>query len=513
MTRGIVYLVGAGPGDPGLLTLRGRELLGTCDDVVYDALVSEALLTTTLGNRDVTRHFVGKRGGDASSTPQQEIEGLLVRLARNGRRVVRLKGGDPFVFGRGGEEAQALARAGIPFEIVPGITAGIAGPAYAGIPVTHRGVATSVTFVTGHEDPEKPERATDWASLARSGATLVLYMGVRTLPEVVRELLAAGRAPDTPAAVVERATYPGQRVVIGTLTTIAERAREAGIVAPAITIVGEVVRLNAEIEWFERRPLSGQRIVVTRARAQASSLSARLRELGAEVIEMPAIRIEQLDSAPLHHALDRLREYEWVMFTSQNAVDLVWRAMRARGLDARSLGHARIAAIGRATAEALLDCGLMADVVPERFVAESLVSALERRDDVRRRRVLLPRAADARDVLPDGLRELGADVDVIPIYRTVLDGDRAAHVADRLRAGTIDLVTLSSSSTARFFVDAVGAEAARAAAVASIGPVTSATASSLGLRVTIEAAESTIEGLVEAIVAGRRSLDEAGVAR
>jgi uroporphyrinogen III methyltransferase/synthase len=504
VTVGIVYLVGAGPGDPGLLTIRGRELLRSCDDVVYDALVSEELLATELAGREVGRHFVGKRGGGAGSARQEEIERLLVTLAREGRRVVRLKGGDPFVFGRGGEEAQALARAGIPFAIVPGVTAGIAGPAYAGIPVTHRGAATAVTLVTGHEDPEKGERGTDWRALARTGATLVLYMGVRTLPEIVGELLAGGRAADTPAAVIERATYPDQRVVTGTLATIADNAHVAGVKAPAIAIVGDVVRMRDEIEWLERRPLAGKHIVVTRARAQASSLSVRLRELGAEVIEMPAIRLEPLDPAPLHRALDRVGEYDWLMLTSQNAVELLWRAMRARDLDARALGHARIAAIGRATADALLDRGLAADVVPERFVAESLVDALRLRDDVGGRRVLLPRAADARDVLPDGLRALGATVDVIAIYRTVRDGDGAARVADRLRAGDVDLVTLTSSSTAHFFVDAVGAEAARAAPMASIGPVTSAAAEALGLRVAVEARASTIDGLVEAILAFTR---------
>lgn len=498
--RGIVYLVGAGPGDPGLLTIRARELLRSCDDVVYDALVNEDILTAELADRDVERHFVGKRGGADASVRQDEIDALLVRLARDGRRVVRLKGGDPFVFGRGGEEAQALASAGISFEIVPGVSAGIAAPAYAGIPVTHRSVATAVTFVTGHEDPEKDASGTDWRALAQSGATLVLYMGVRTLPDVVRELLAGGRVGDTPTAVIERATYPSQRVIMATLSTIVERARDANVSAPAITIVGDVVRLREQIEWFDRRPLAGKRIVVTRARAQASSLSARLRELGAEVIEMPAIRIEPLDPAPLQRALDRLSDYAWLIFTSQNAVNLMWEAMRSRGLDARSLGHARVAAIGRATADALLDHGLAPDVVPEQFVAESLVEALRRRDDVSGTRVLLARAADARDVLPDGLRALGAQVDEIPIYRSVLDGDGATRVAARLNAGEIDLVTLTSSSTAHFFLEAVGAEAARAAPVASIGPVTSRTARSLGLRVDVEAREATIAGLVEAVV-------------
>ncbi|HET9809104.1 MAG TPA: uroporphyrinogen-III C-methyltransferase [Candidatus Limnocylindria bacterium] len=504
MTTGTVYLVGAGPGDPGLLTIRARELLQSCDDVVYDALVNEEMLSAELGGRDVARHFVGKRGGDSASARQGDIERLLVRLAREGRRVVRLKGGDPFVFGRGGEEAQVLADAGIPFEIVPGITAGVAGPAYAGIPVTHRGAATAVTLVTGHEDPDKGERGTDWRALARTNATLVLYMGVRTLPEVVRELLAGGRSADTPAAVIERATYPAQRVIMGTLATIADRAREASVGAPAITIVGDVVGLRDEIEWFDRRPLAGARIVVTRARAQASSLSARLRELGADVIEMPAIRVEPLDTGPLDRALAVVPEYDWMIFTSQNAVEVVWGAMRARGLDARTLGGVRIAAIGRATADALLDHGMAADVVPQRFVAESLVEALETRDDVSGRRVLLPRAADARDVLPDGLRALGAEVDVVPIYRTVMDGEGAARVAARLTAGDVDLVTLTSSSTARYFVDAVGADAARAAPVASIGPVTSAAARALGLRVAVEAEESTIAGLIAALTTLRR---------
>jgi uroporphyrinogen III methyltransferase/synthase len=499
-SRGIVYLVGAGPGDPGLLTVRARELLQSCDDVVYDALVNEDMLAAELGDRDVKRHFAGKRGGEGASALQDDIDALLVALAGKGRRVVRLKGGDPFVFGRGGEEAQALARAGVAFEVVPGVTAGIAAPAYAGVPVTHRGIATAVTFVTGHEDPEKGATKTDWDALARSGATLVLYMGVRTLPDVVRELLAGGRAADTPAAVIERATLPTQRVVVASLAKIADCAREANIVAPAITIVGDVVRLREEIEWIERRPLAGKRIVVTRARAQASALSARLRELGADVIEMPAIRIEPLDLAPLHRALETLHSYDWLVFTSQNAVEIFWSAMRNHRLDARSLGHARVAAIGRATADALLAHGVAADLVPPQFVAESLLEVMAARSDVAGKRVLLPRAAAARDLLPRGLRAIGARVEEISIYRSVMDGDGAAQVATRLRKGEVDLTTLTSSSTAQFFVDAVGAEAARAAPVASIGPIASEAARTLGLRVGVEAEEATIGGLVEAVV-------------
>jgi uroporphyrinogen III methyltransferase/synthase len=484
--------------------MRGRELLRSCDAVVYDALVSEELLAKELAGRDVERHFVGKRGGDSASTRQGEIEALLVRLGRAGRRVVRLKGGDPFVFGRGGEEAQALARAGVAFEVVPGITAGIAGPAYAGIPVTHRGLATAVTFVTAHEDPEKSERGTDWRALAQSGATLVLYMGVRTLPDVVQGLLDGGRSAETPAAIVERGTLPGQRVVTATLATITERARAAGIAAPAITIVGDVVALRDQIQWLERRPLTATCVIVTRARAQASSLAERLRELGAQVIEMPAIRIESLPPDPLHDALRRIGDYDWVVLASQNAVDIVWRATRDLGLDARAFGHAKLAAIGRATADALLGHGLAADVIPDRFVAEALVETLRGREDVAGRRVLLPGAVGARDALADGLRATGAHVDVIPIYRTVIDAEGAAGVTELLRRGEADLVTLTSASTARFFVEAVGADLARAVPAASIGPITTAAARELGLHVAVEAETSTIDGLVEAIVSFRR---------
>lgn len=495
--RGIVYLVGAGPGDPGLLTIRGRELLRTCDVVVYDALVSEQLLATELGGRDVERHFVGKRGGESGSARQEEIEALLVKLARDGRRVVRLKGGDPFVFGRGGEEAQALAREGIAFEVVPGVTAGIAAPAYAGIPVTHRGRATSVAFVTGHEDPDKTSSAIDWRSLANVD-TLVLYMGMRTLRAVIADLVAAGRSPTTPAAVIERGTLPSQRVVTGTLETIAQRARDASIEAPAVAVIGDVVALRDDIEWLSRRPLAGKRIVVTRVRAQASALAMQLREAGADVLEMPAIRIEPLGSAPLHRALDALASYQWVVFTSQNTVDMVWRALRERGGDARAFAGARIAAVGPATAEALLACGIAPDLVPVQYVGEALADALRESGDLTGARVLLARAESARDVVPDVLRASGAYVDTIAVYRTVADAAGAANVRSRLLAGEIDLVTVTSSSTVRYFVDAVGEDAARAAPLASIGPVTTATARERGLTIAVEAAEATISALVEA---------------
>lgn len=497
--RGIVYLVGAGPGDPGLLTIRGRELLRTCDAVVYDALVSEQLLATELGGRDVERHFVGKRGGQGGSARQEEIEALLVKLAREGRRVVRLKGGDPFVFGRGGEEAQTLAREGIAFEIVPGVTAGIAAPAYAGIPVTHRGRATSVVFVTGHEDPDKTASTIDWRGLAQVD-TLVLYMGVRTLPAVIADLVAAGRSPSTAAAVIERGTLPSQRVVTGALGTIVQQAHDAGIEAPAIAVIGDVVALRDDIDWWSRRPLAGKRIVVTRARAQASTLAMHLRELGADVLEMPTIRIEPLDVAPLLRALDVIASYQWVVFTSQNTVEVVWRALRERGGDARSFAGTRIAAIGPATAEALLSCGIASDLVPPTYVGEALADALREAADVRGARVLLARAESARDVVPDVLRASGAHVDAIAVYRTVADSHGAAGVRSRLLAGEVDLVTVTSSSTVRYFVDAVGDDAARAAPLASIGPITTATARALGLTIAVDATEASVSALVDAVV-------------
>jgi len=337
---GIVYLVGAGPGDPGLLTLRGGELLVTCDAIVYDALAKPALLAlASVQERDVPveLHDVGKRGGLSDSARQDEINALLVRLASEGKRVVRLKGGDPLVFGRGSEEAQALAAAGVPFEIVPGVTAGIAGPTYAGIPVTHRGLATSVTFVTGHEDPTKDASTVDWSALARAGGTIVLYMGVKTLPRTAAALIAGGMSADTPAAAVEWGTYPRQRTVVATLSTLSDAMERDGFAAPVITIIGAVVSLRDEIAWFDRRPLFGKRIVVTRARSQAASLSERLSAAGADVIEMPATRIERTDAAALRSALSRIAEYGWAIFTSQNAVRIFWESLRADGSDARSL--------------------------------------------------------------------------------------------------------------------------------------------------------------------------------
>jgi uroporphyrinogen III methyltransferase/synthase len=502
MTRGMVYLVGAGPGDPGLLTLRGGELLVTCDAIVYDALANPGLLALArVAERPVPVevHDVGKRGGASESARQDDINQLLVRLGREGKRVVRLKGGDPLVFGRGSEEAQALAAAGVPFEIVPGVTAGIAAPAYAGIPVTHRKMATSVTFVTGHEDPTKASTQVNWAALAKSGGTIVLYMGVKTLPSIARALIAGGMSKDTPAAAIQWGTYARQRTVSATLDTLSEAIARDGLTAPVITVIGPVAALREEIGWFDRRPLFGRRVVVTRARSQAASLSDRLAAAGAEVVEMPATRIEAADDQPLVAALENVNQYGWIVFTSQNGVRLFWEALRRMGRDARALAGVKIAAVGPATADALLDHGLAVDVSPERFVAEGLLDALRDRRDVSGARVLYAAAEGARELLQEGLEAMGATVDRVTLYRSVPDAAGADELRARLARGEADLVTFTSASSVKAFVDAVGAELAARTPAASIGPITTEAARAAGMDVAIEASRSTIDGLVDAI--------------
>jgi uroporphyrinogen III methyltransferase / synthase len=494
----MVYLVGAGPGDPGLITVRGRDLLATCDAVVYDALANPALLLCLRAEP----YDVGKRGGSADSARQQEISALLVRLAREGKRVVRLKGGDPFVFGRGSEEAQALAAAGIRFEVVPGITAGIAAPAYAGIPVTHRGVSTSVTFVTGHEDPTKGAPIIDWSALARAGGTLVLYMSVRALPRIVEQLRSAGLADETPAAAIQWGTRADQRTLVATLATLEERVEKARLVAPVIFVIGDVVHLRDEIAWFEQRPLFGWRVLVTRAQSPTSTLADSLTSAGAEVVEVPATRIEPLDPGRLRGAISHLDAYDWIAFTSQNGVDQFWKTLHDCGLDTRALAAFRVVAVGPATGDALLAHGVMVDVTPQRFVAEGVLEALAQREDIRDARVLYVAAEGAREVLPNGLTELGARVDVVPVYRSV--PDPAARDAMREFAASASersLVAFTSASAVRAYVEGVGSEIAQRPSVATIGPATSAAAREAGLDVRVEASPSTIASLVDAIVA------------
>ena len=483
-----VYLVGAGPGDPGLLTVRALELIAAADVIVYDRLIPASALDGV--RPDATLIYAGKEGG-GPSMPQAEISQLLVSHGLSAETVVRLKGGDPFVFGRGGEEAEELRAAGIPFEVVPGVTAGVAGPAYAGIPVTHRDAASAVAFVTGHEDPSKSGSALDWDALAAFPGTLVFYMGVRHLPEITSSLIGAGRDPNQPAAVVSRGTLPDQRVVTGTLRSIATVASEAQIRAPAVVVAGRVAGLRDALAWFESRPLAGVSVAVARARAQASGLATRLAGLGAAVIEAPAIRIVPLDGP----ALD-VRGYDLVCLTSPNGVRLLFSRLAAAGLDARALAGACVAAIGPGTASALRAHGVIADVVPEQFVAEGLVHAL---GDVPFRRALVARAAEARDVLPDALRERGAEVDVVALYETVaspLSDDQLAAVAEA------DYVTFTSSSTVRFFCQSAGRGPGwrPRARLVSIGPVTSATLREHGLEPDVEATRHDIDGVVEALI-------------
>jgi uroporphyrinogen III methyltransferase/synthase len=482
-----VYLVGAGPGDPGLLTARALELIAAADVVVYDRLIPPSALDRARPDAELL--YAGKEGG-GPSMPQAEIEQLLVKRGAAGRTVVRLKGGDPFVFGRGGEEAEALRAAGIPFEVVPGVTAGIAAPAYAGIPVTHRDSASAVAFVTGHEDPSKPSSALDWEALAAFPGTLVVYMGVRQLEAIAAQLVAAGRDRSQPAAVIERGTFSDQRVVDGTLGTIASLARSASVSAPAIAVFGPVAALREDLQWFETRPLARVSVAVTRARAQASGLAARLRALGATVVEAPAIRI-----APLPGPAPDLQRYDLVCLTSPNGVRLLFERLAAVGRDARSLAGARVAAIGPGTAAALREHGVIADVIPERFVAEGLVEALE---EIPVNRALVARAAEARDLLPDALRARGAEADVIALYETLpepLTGPQLELI------GAADYVTFTSSSTVRFFFDAAAERLRPDTRLVSIGPVTSTALRERGVEPQVEASRHDIDGLVQALIA------------
>jgi uroporphyrinogen III methyltransferase/synthase len=482
-----VYLVGAGPGDPGLLTVRALELIAAADVIIYDRLIPATALDGA--RADALRIYAGKEGG-GPSVSQEEIDGLLVEHGAAGREVVRLKGGDPFVFGRGGEEAEQLHAAGVAFEVVPGITAAVAASAYAGIPVTHREAASAVAFVTGHEDPGKTESALDWEALARFPGTLCVYMGVRQLEAITRRLIDGGRPESEPAAVIQSGTLPHQRVVLGTLATIDSVAVAEKVRAPAIALFGEVAALRSQLAWFESRPLAGVTVAVTRARAQSSGLAARLRGLGADAVEAPAIRIAAIEGpAP---AVDT---YDLICLTSPNGVRMLFHRLALAGRDARSLAGARVAAIGPGTAAALREHGVIADIVPERFVAEGLVEALA---DVPVSRVLIARAAEARDVLPDALRERGAHVDVVALYETVAepfdDGRRAA-------VARADYVTFTSSSTVNFFFAALdGAELSKRTRLASIGPVTSDALRGRGLDPDVEARRHDIDGLVQALI-------------
>ena len=497
----MVYLVGAGPGDPGLLTVKAHACLEKADTVVYDYLADSRILA--LVPEEAERIYVGKSAGN-HAMKQEDISKLLVKLSREGKCVVRLKGGDPFVFGRGGEEALLLAENGLPFEIVPGVTSAIAVPAYAGIPVTHRGVAVSFAVITGHEDPTKEASGLDWQKLATGVDTLVFLMGVGNLPAITAELMRHGRAGNTPAAVIRWGTRPEQETLITTVENAADDVARAGLKPPAIFLVGDVVRYREKLRWFdapERRPLFGKRVLVTRARAQASKLTEGLEALGAACLEVPAIRIAEPSDggAALRAAIVHVADYDWLIFTSANGVEHFFRALDAAGKDARALARAKVAAIGPATANALAACGVRADCVPGEYRAEAVVEALK--GDVKSgTRVLLARAEEAREVLPESLTALGAEVTVAAAYSTKQAEADGAALAKKLTSGEIDIVTFTSSSTAKNLCAILGgAEPLLHVKCVAIGPITAKTCEALGIKPAAVAKEYTIEGLIETI--------------
>jgi len=502
MRKGTVYLVGAGPGDPKLITRRGWELIGMADVIVYDRLVSQRLLDSARPSAEII--FAGKSPGNHALS-QQDICWLLISKATAGADiVVRLKGGDPFVFGRGGEEAEALQAAGIPFEVVPGVTSAVAAPAYAGIPVTHRDYASSLAIITGNEDPDKEDSSIAWDKIATGADTLVFLMGMANLGEIARQLMAHGRPPETPAALIRWGTKPEQQVLVGTLADINAKALEKGMTNPAVIIVGEVVSLREKLSWFENKPLSGKRILVTRAREQASLLSEKITALGGEPLEFPTIMLEDPEDWSLvDRCIEELERYNWVIFTSVNGVEYFFRRLRHQGRDIRALHRAHLCAIGPKTREALEGYGLLVEYVPTEYRAEEIAAGL-RGKITPGERVLLPRAREARKVLPEMLRKMGAHVEDVAVYRTVPVTDKGETLKNMIHRGEIDLVTFTSSSTVRNFMHLIGEHSfgtlEKRPVTACIGPITADTARRLNLPVDIQAEVYTIDGLIEAII-------------
>ena len=495
---GWVALVGAGPGDPELLTIRGRRYLESADVVIYDRLVDRRLLGHA--PREAELVDVGKRPGE-SRDRQSDINALLVQRAQSGKRVVRLKGGDPFIFGRGGEEVAALAEASIPFEVVPGITSAIGAPTYAGIPLTHRGVASSLTIVTGSESPDKEGTLVDWDRLAKSNGTLSLLMSWQNLPAITQALIDGGRAEDTPTAVVQWGTWPNQETVVGQLVSIADSAKRAGLSNPVVVVVGEVVNLRAVSRWFDNRPLFGKRVLVTRSRTQSADLVDRLERAGAEPVEVPTIEIQPVeDTREIDSALARLTDYEWVVFTSTNTVEQLFERLDAMGHDSRQFHASRVAAIGTATAASLRERGVVADLVSRESVSQSLIDDLAEQGVIGKN-ILLPGAEVRPDRLKRGLEKLGAVVHEVILYRTVLPSGASGRLAEALESG-VDIITFTSSSTVTNLMALLDGDVNRLeeVGIACIGPVTAETARKAGLNVDILAQDSTAAGLVNAIV-------------
>ncbi|AIF49579.1 uroporphyrinogen-III C-methyltransferase [Pelosinus sp. UFO1] len=499
MKQGMVYLVGAGPGDYKLISVKALEYIQQADTIVYDRLADDRLLSTA--RPDVELIYVGKASSNHTMR-QEDINQLLVDKAKEGKNVVRLKGGDPFVFGRGGEEALTLVENKVSFEVVPGITSAISVPAYAGIPVTHRGIATSFAVITGHEDPTKAESTIKWSHLATAVDTLVFLMGVENLPHITTKLIENGRSADTPAAVIRWGTKPEQRVLVTTVGKAAADVAREGIKPPAIFIVGEVVNLRQDLAWFDQRLLFGKTALVTRAREQASALTCQLENLGAQCIEAPSIKLVPPESyAELDKAIDKLATYNWMIFTSVNGVEHFFTHLYSKKRDSRALGNVKIAAIGAQTAASLKNYGILADIVPLEFRAEGIVAALNGRIEPGMS-VLIPRALVARDILPEKLREMGATVDVVPVYRTLTGDSDGEMLAQKLSAGEIDLVTFTSSSTVTNLLELLGSkgsELLKTAKIACIGPITAGTCLENGIKPDVIAEEYTIHGMVEAI--------------
>jgi uroporphyrinogen III methyltransferase/synthase len=504
--KGKVYLVGAGPGDPGLITVRGTYLLKRAEVVVYDYLANKKLLNYVPDNAEFI--YAGKKGGGLHAFTQEGINQLLVDHASAGKRVVRLKGGDPFIFGRGAEEIEQLVEAGIDFEVVPGVTSATAAATYAGIPITHRDYTASVAFVTGHEAPGKKESNIAWDKLATGAGTIVIYMGIKNLPIITKKLMDNGRSPDTPVAVVRWASTPEQHSVVGTLASITDVVQKEGVKPPALVIVGEVVKLRKSIDWFEKRPLFGKRMVVTRTREQASELVAKLEENGAACLEYSTIHIEPVDDYQLlDQAIEFMDSYDWILFTSPNAIAYFFKRLNATGRDSRVLATCCIGAVGRATAKELLKYGIRADLVPEKFTGQGLAESLIA-GGVEKKRILLPRALKAMETLPEMLTDAGAEVTVAPVYQNVPPQGRKNELREELTDGDIDVVTFTSSSTVTNFLTMVGAgdekelhELLDGVKIAAIGPITAETVRKNGLHVDIQPDSYTIADMVDAIVA------------
>lgn len=495
---GVCYLVGAGPGDIGLTTLRAKEVIESCDVLVYDYLANPVLLSWA--KRDCEKLYVGKKAGD-HTLPQEKINTLIVRLCQQGKNVVRLKGGDSFVFGRGGEEAEELAAANVPFEVVPGVTSGIAAPAYAGIPVTHRDYNAQLTFVTGHEDPDKESSSVDWGHLAKTPGTLVFYMAVGRLPQITAALIAGGKDKSTPVALIRWGTMSAQEELVGTLEDIAEKVATTGFKAPAITVIGEVVNCRKQLSWLtDAKPLLGKRVVVTRTREKASELSSKLRVLGAEVFELPTIStMPPTDKEQFHELVADVHRYDWLLFTSPTGVDRFFESFFTQYDDARSIGGVRIAVVGPATAKRVRANHLAVDLMPEKAVAEELIEAMAANGSLDNLAILWVRPEDARDVVREALEERNAIVDEAIAYKTEKVTEVDLELRALLKQGEVDWITFASSSAVESF-SALDLPLPARVKLASIGPITSQSIRQCGLQPSVEAENHHIEGLIQALI-------------